>query len=258
MTKKWEDFVLTPRKRDALLQAVDRVREHFPAAPYVLPMHGMISWDRNMGFFENDRLMQAIRKFQHLEMMPNYHWNVSVVAWAAKRSLRVEGDFIELGVYQGYTTAVLAEYLDFGGENRRWLLYDSFAGIPDDLLNDGWPNPYADSPELHRRTQELFAPYPNIKVIKGRVPEVLLEESAEKIAFLHVDLNSAKAECAALDLLYDRLSPGAAIVFDDFGWAGARQQFDAISAWLAARGEEALELPTGQGLFIKPVRNGKS
>jgi hypothetical protein len=42
------------------------------------------------------------------------------------------------------------------------------------------------------------------------------------------------------------------VVFDDYGWFTAREQFDAENAWMRERGLEILELPTGQGLFVKP------
>jgi len=52
-------------------------------------------------------------------------------------------------------------------------------------------------------------------------------------------------------MLFDRVVPGGAIVFDDYGWNGYRPQKDAEDAFLAARGYSVLELPTGQGLLIK-------
>lgn len=41
------------------------------------------------------------------------------------------------------------------------------------------------------------------------------------------------------------------MVFDDFGWASARAQFNAEVAWSEARGVKILPLPTGQGLLVK-------
>lgn len=51
-------------------------------------------------------------------------------------------------------------------------------------------------------------------------------------------------------LLFDRVAPGAVIVFDDYGWLGCRPQRLAEDAWLAKRGYRVLELPTGQGLVV--------
>jgi predicted O-methyltransferase YrrM len=93
---------------------------------------------------------------------------------------------------------------------------------------------------------------PNIQVIKGRVPEILREGCPDQIAFLHIDMNSAVAEIAALDFLYDRITPGGVIVFDDFGWFSAVEQHHAERRWMTARGLHILEMPTGQGLFVKP------
>ena len=90
-------------------------------------------------------------------------------------------------------------------------------------------------------------------MIRGRVPEVLDEVSPETIAFMHIDLNSAKAERAALEALYDRLSVGGMIVFDDYGWTACVEQKVAIDEFMAERGVRVLEIPTGQGLFVKNV-----
>ncbi len=65
------------------------------------------------------------------------------------------------------------------------------------------------------------------------------------------DLNNAPAEIGALDRLFDRVSPGGIVLFDDYGWLAYRAQKDAEDPWLAARGYQVLELPTGQGLVFK-------
>jgi O-methyltransferase len=89
-------------------------------------------------------------------------------------------------------------------------------------------------------------------VIQGRVPEVLTEKgSPEAIAFMHIDMNNPAAEIGALDALFERVSPGGIILFDDFCWATARAQYDAETRWFAERNLHILPLPTGQGLFVK-------
>jgi len=98
---------------------------------------------------------------------------------------------------------------------------------------------------------DRFADMPNVVVTQGAVPEVLHQVAPEKIAFMHLDMNNAAAEVGALEVLFDRMVPGALLVLDDYGWAVYRDQKLAEDAWLAQRGYQVMELPTGQGLVIK-------
>jgi hypothetical protein len=68
---------------------------------------------------------------------------------------------------------------------------------------------------------------------------------------MHLDLNSAAAEVAALERLYDRLVVGGYLVLDDYGWYAYRQQKAEEDPFFRSRGTTVLELPTGQGLVIK-------
>ena len=64
-------------------------------------------------------------------------------------------------------------------------------------------------------------------------------------------MNSPRAETGALEVLFDRIVPGATVIFDDYGWKIFHRQKEAADAFMAARGQVILELPTGQGLMIK-------
>ncbi len=61
-----------------------------------------------------------------------------------------------------------------------------------------------------------FAGYANVRVIKGVVP-IALEGAPARIAFLHLDMNAAAAETAALDRLFRRIVPGGFGLMDDYG-----------------------------------------
>lgn len=253
--KSWDYFHYNRDKVLAMLDAALTIRQRFPHAPRVFLGQGLIAWEKTMGFLDDERFIAATRKYDHLRMMVNWEWNLHVIQWAARQALAIPGDFVELGVYRGYTTAVTAENLDFAQSSKRWFLYDTFAGIPADQQTDGWPHAYAgmESDAWFDEVTSLFASYQNIEVIRGRVPEVFETRCPKRIAFVHIDLNSATAEIGALDALYDRLSPGGVIVFDDYGWYSAREQFDAENRWVRERGLSILELPTGQGLLVKPA-----
>lgn len=216
---------------------------------------GIATWLKTTPFLDDDRFMSLADKHAGLIPIAGLHWNLSTVLWAVKRAERLDGDLMELGVFRGHTTLFVAEYLGFADWPRKWFLYDTFEGVPDDQLDEGWAerNERAYKGTFsYDEVAERFRPFPNIVLTRGRVPEILEEVCPERIAFLHMDLNNSQAEIAALDRLYDRIVPGGVIVFDDYGWAASRTQYEAERAWFAARGLEILLLPTGQGLFVKP------
>lgn len=216
---------------------------------------GLATWLKTVPFLEDARFMEIADRHTDLLPIRNWHWNLMVAAWAVQRARALDGDLVELGVFKGHTTLFCAEYLGFADWPKRWWLYDTFEGIPDDQVDPAFAvsnkEAYNAGSFSFEEVRTRFAAFPNIDVIKGRVPEVLAERSPPRIAFLHVDLNNVAAEIAALDILFDRVTPGGVILFDDFGWAVSRAQYDAEVAWFAARGEQILPLPTGQGLYIK-------
>lgn len=218
---------------------------------------GLATWLKTTPFFDDDRFMALADQHAGLIPIAGLHWNLSTVLWAVKRAERLDGDLMELGVFRGHTTLFTAEYVGFADWPRKWFLYDTFEGVPEDQLDEGWGERNAAAYKdtfSYEEVAERFRPFPNIVLTKGRVPEILDEVCPERIAFLHMDLNNSQAEIAALERLYDRIVPGGVIVFDDYGWSAARTQYEAERAWFAERGLEILLLPTGQGLFVKPER----
>jgi hypothetical protein len=175
------------------------------------------------------------------------------LCWSAESCLGIEGDYVECGSYQGYSMAVVLRYLA-GLPGRQCFLYDLFD--PSGGAGEGRRLP-AHAPELFERVRARFGAWPNVLVTRGRVPEVLAEVAPRRIAFLHVDMNNAQAELGALELLFERISPGGIIVFDDYGWSGYRDQKAAADEFLRERGHAVLELPTGQGLVVKRTPGGR-
>lgn len=211
----------------------------------------LITFNRNMSFLDDAKFMAAFDPNVTNPVERTLIWRLHVLCWNALNSLRVAGDFVECGVFQGFCSAVAARYLDFGSVDKQWYLYDTFSGIPPDQLNPGHRNsPDFEIPGQYEACRARFSAYRNVHVVQGRVPEVLRERAPEKVAFLHIDMNSAAAELAALEFFWERLSPGAAIVLDDYGWRGYRAQKLAEDPFFAARGRQVLELPTGQGLVL--------
>lgn len=241
-------FLVKKEDEPKLNQAVETLARIFT---FTFAGDMLITFDRNMGFFEDARFMEAFDSNVRTPVEKTLIWRLHVLCWSALNSLRVQGDFVECGVFQGFCSAVATRYLDFGSRDKQWYLYDTFTGIPPDHLNPGHQNPpYYEQEGLYEACRQRFAAYPNVHVIQGRVPEVLRERAPQKVAFMHIDMNSAAAEMGALEFFWERLMPGAVIVLDDYGWRGYRAQKLAEDPFFAARGRQVLELPTGQGLVL--------
>jgi predicted O-methyltransferase YrrM len=98
---------------------------------------------------------------------------------------------------------------------------------------------------------ETFKPFPSVRIIRGLIPETLDAIDAPAISYLSIDLNNAFAEKCVLERLWERLVPGALIVFDDYGFTEHAEQRKAHDAFAAAHDTFVLALPTGQGLLMK-------
>jgi hypothetical protein len=54
------------------------------------------------------------------------------------------------------------------------------------------------------------------------------------------DFNNARAEIGALEVLFDRMVPGAVLVLDDYGWLAYRAQKEAEDPWFEKIGYRVL------------------
>ncbi len=207
----------------------------------------IFTFNRNLGFLQNQKLMDAVRKHANTATERAILWRQVVLAWAAQQGMKRDGDFVDCACYKGTTARILCEYLDFDKSDKRYYLYDLFEhdeSMPHHAMEEH-------GADLYEKVLNRFKDFSNVTVTRGAVPGVLHDVAPEKIAFLHIDLNSAEAEIGALEILFDRMTPGAILVLDDYGWNFYYQQQRAEDAWFAARGYQVLELPTGQGLLIK-------
>ena len=57
---------------------------------------------------------------------------------------------------------------------------------------------------------------------------------------------------AATEFFWDKMTKGAIMLLDDYGWQGFDEQHDASSKFAKERSVLILSLPTSQGLILKP------
>jgi O-methyltransferase len=208
---------------------------------------------RNLSFLDDEVFMSIFerntqsdnRAMQETER--SIIWRTHVLSWAARSCLKFEGDFVECACYKGTSAKIICEYLDFNSTGKHYYLYDLFEHEKG-MDHHAMPG---HSKSLYEQVQQRFAEYPNVHVIQGSVPEALLLNAPQKIAFMHLDINSAAAEIGALEILFERIVPGGMLVLDDYGWLAYNAQKQAEDPFFAKRGLRVLELPTGQGLVVK-------
>jgi O-methyltransferase len=234
--------------RNFFQDAIDRFAKFFGN---VFAADNVILFDRNLAMLGDKKFAQACEKNAGNDQERSLVLRLNTLVWAASEALRVPGDFVECGVWRGFCSAVVADYVDFDRVPKQFYLYDTYDGIPPQYDSEGHDAASFHESGLYESVVGRFARFPNVRVVRGIVPDSFAQAVPDKIAFLHIDMNSSKSEIAALEVLFDRVSPGGIIVFDDYGWMAYAAQHDAEDAFMRQRGHRILELPTGQGLLIK-------
>jgi hypothetical protein len=240
----------------------------------VRPHHQTVFWgdrmltlDKSAGFREDQGFREALQEATSSTGMNQYEspdgisWRYNTLIWAAHICLALPGDFVECGVYRGDMAWMITRTIDLSGAGKTFYLYDTFGGFdlrhsseadfPDAPNFFAFANQVYSAADIEDQVRQRFRNDRYIVVTKGSVPDVLHQQCPDSIAFLHLDMNSARAETGALEVLFHRISSGGIIVFDDYGWKLFRKQKEAADRFMAAHGQIVMELPTGQGLTIK-------
>jgi len=192
-----------------------------------------------------------------------WHWRIHVGLWAASLGARLPGDFIECGVNRGFLSSAIMEYLEWNSLDRDFYLLDTFAGQDARLVSDIERHTgalrknaeYLESGFYVRGADAVranFAEWPRARIVEGAIPDTLGQVPARQIAYLHLDMNCAAPEVAALTCFWDRLVVGAPVLLDDYAYFGFTPQRLAMDEFARTRGLIVCSLPTGQGLLIKP------
>ncbi|HEX4229460.1 MAG TPA: TylF/MycF/NovP-related O-methyltransferase [Bryobacteraceae bacterium] len=190
-----------------------------------------------------------------------WHWRVHVGLWAAWQAHHLPGDFVECGVNRGFLSSAIMRYLDWNRLDRQFFLLDTFRGLDDRFISDdekatGKSSSYNGYSECFAETCKNFEEFRNVVLIRGPVPLTLAEVNAERVCFLHLDMNCAPPELAAIEYFWEKLVQGAIVLLDDYGCFSHDIQKRAIDGFAAERAVRILSLPTGQGIMIKQADKG--
>lgn len=220
--------------------------------------------NKNTGFMYEPRFAAAWKfsesgnreAWSKRRRVPDVRWRAHTCCFAAQRALKLDGDFVEFGVHAGLLSMTVCEYLNFGALDRKFWLFDTFAGIPEGAMTPAETRHakqrntgiYFDVYDIATRN---FSKFRNVRLVKGLLPQTLEGVAIEKIAYLSVDLNVAQYEKECIDQVWDKVVLGASIVLDDYAFIGCEEQNAMWNEFAATHRQSILTLPTGQGLMIK-------
>lgn len=126
----------------------------------------------------------------------------------------VPGAVVECGVYQGGSLAAMAQAFPA----RIFYGFDTFEGLPRAMWREGEPHSVGDFGDTSlEAVRAALAHLDNVRLMPGLFPasaSLLLGP----VALAHVDFDFEDSTRAAIDWLLPRMSPGGAIVFDDYDW----------------------------------------
>lgn len=155
---------------------------------------------------------------------------------------RIEGDIVECGVSIGHGTLLFLLLSEYIGVERTYFGFDSFAGFPDPVKEDG-------ATPITGKDYWASPPEAVLKVLRdGRIPEEKIRDRVRlvkglfdetlpsykgKIALLHLDGDLYESYKSSLTNLYDKVVTGGIIMFDEYDdqrWPGAKVAIDEFFA----------------------------
>jgi Macrocin-O-methyltransferase (TylF) len=184
----------------------------------------------------------------------NIPYRIHQALWCSHQAQKVEGDFVELGTGRGFImSAVLADYPAWNQGSRALHLFDTFKST--------WPDQFGRQTtageisgyyaESVTETMRNFSEWQGVYFYEGDVFKTLPRFQAERVAFIHIDLNFHEPEVFGLKSVWERIPRGGIVLLDDYAFHGHERQYEAMNELAAELGVDILSTPTGQGIIIK-------
>lgn len=169
----------------------------------------------------------------------------------AGHARNLPGEFAECGVYRGGTSYLLA--LMLRETDKSLYLFDSFRGLPKtDGERDKWFSEGEFGEARVEDVKELLSGFEErVEIIPGWIPQTFAGLEDQSYAFVHLDLDLYRSTLDSCEYFYPRLLPGGVLLFDEYGFAAARGEKDAVDEYFADKPEAAIALPTGQAVVLK-------
>lgn len=181
-------------------------------------------------------------------------WRIHTLLWAALYASKLDGDFIEFGGGFGLFSSAIYKYTDFQLLNKKYYLLDSFQGLENVNLHNSEKHRLGVYSKYGNWKDEVinkFKEYTNMVIIPGYIPDTLSLVNSKKFAFASIDLNCENPETESLKFVWDKMTTGGIIIFDDYAFPGHEDQKIAHDKFVKEKNCVIYTSPTGQGILLK-------
>jgi O-methyltransferase len=170
----------------------------------------------------------------------------------ARNAVNLPGDFAECGVWKGGTALMLARVVN-GRTDKKLYLFDSFEGLPEvDREKDSWFQKGQYSAGSVTVVEDLLRDFQRIvNIRRGWIPETFKGLENRRYAFVHIDVDIYQSNLDCCKYFYPRMVPGGMMLFDEYGFAAAAGEKQAVDEFFANKPEIPILLVTGQALVLK-------
>lgn len=173
---------------------------------------------------------------------------LDVILRELENALPYDGAVVEFGCYAGTTSLFIRRVLDAQKDEREFHVYDSFAGLPEKLLQDLSPaGEQFKTGELAVTTRQFTMNFKKAdlqppRIHKGWFAELSAEDIPDSIAFAFLDGDYYESIMTPLGLIEKRLAPKAIVVVDDYANEALPGAQKAVDEWLQRHPERKLRV----------------
>lgn len=169
----------------------------------------------------------------------------------------IAGDIVELGCNVGTTSIFIRKMLDTLDSTKSYSVYDSFEGLPAKTQEDKNTTERQFHEGSCTTSLEVFKN--NFKKFNLKEPTINIgwfkniedELYPDKISFAFFDGDFYSSIIDSFEKVYDKLSPGAAVLIHDYGWEVLPGVEKACDEFLKDKPEKVKVLGQKLGLLIK-------
>ena len=190
--------------------------------------------------------------------LANVRYRTSIYRHGCQRALNIKGDLLDFGVWHGIFPYLFHDRYNEKIFGKKHYLFDTWGEgwekHNDPELIDGSDESYRYSLDIYSEVKERFKNFDHIEFVRGVLPESAAKvvDKLSSISFVSVDINSdGNDEYELIELVWDKLSEGAMLYLDDYGFAGYQGLNEKIYKLSELLDKPVFEIPVGSGYIIK-------